>query len=198
MEEKMTLLPPIDAMTLRRLGETADGGRDRAMKLVLVKPEYTYDIVTAEDADRHPEKYEPVADVAPTHTSTAKLPLVAFDRVAFIKDDKEIACCEAPTDALFWTDSAMEKFVFPYYAQLRIFPEQYLTGLMEDFRDDRIRQMIVAIQHRNPSRSERLELGPCSPPPESDRFGLAYLVPPDSDRPEYSWVSPQQCRQQYK
>jgi hypothetical protein len=194
----MPQLPPIDAMTLRRLGETADGGREREMKLVLVKPENTYDIISAEDADQNPDKYDVIAEVSPTRTSTAQLPPAPFDRIAFIKNEKEIACCEAPTDALFWTDSAMEKFVFPYYAQLRIFPEQYLTGLMEDFRDDRIRQMIVAIQHRNPSRSERLVLGPCSPPPESDRFGLAYLVPPDADRPEYSWVSPQQCRQQYK
>jgi hypothetical protein len=194
----MSDLPPIDAMTLRRLGETADGGRDRPMKLVLVKPDYDYDVVSAEDADRHPDKYIPVADITPTSTSTAKQPLVGFDRIAFIKDEKEIACCEPPSDALFWTDSAMEKFVFPYYAQLRIFPERYLAELMADFRNDEVRQKIVAIQHRDPSRSERLEVGPCSPPRGSERFGLSYLVPPDKDRQGYSWFSQKQFREAYR
>lgn len=51
-------------------------------------------------------------------------------------------------DSLFWTASAIEKFVFPYYAAQRLLTEQQMASLMADFN----RANLVAIAHVAPSK----------------------------------------------
>ena len=57
-------------------------------------------------------------------------------------------------DALFWTESAIEKFLFPYYEQLRIFDLDYLDRLKAAFYDPKSGHRIVAIAHVPPSHSD--------------------------------------------
>ena len=107
-----------------------------------------------------------------------------FVRVAFIGKkvdgtEYEIACVAAPGDALFWTDSSMEKFLYPYYEQLRIFPESDLTQLKQDLRNPQKRPLIVAVRHDSPSNPKILQqgTGPCGNTFGPGAGGIFYLVP---------------------
>ena len=55
---------------------------------------------------------------------------------------------EEVADAIFWTESAVDKFLFPYYASQRLFTDEEMRRLKESFRDERV----VAIWHFTPSR----------------------------------------------
>jgi hypothetical protein len=52
-------------------------------------------------------------------------------------------------DAMFWTESAVEKFLYPYYQSQRLLDDQQLKLLKKQFDADNA----VAIAHRAPSHS---------------------------------------------
>ena len=52
-------------------------------------------------------------------------------------------------DALFWTESAVEKFLFPYYAAHRLFTDEEMQRLKDAFKSEKA----VALWHRAPSYS---------------------------------------------
>jgi hypothetical protein len=53
-------------------------------------------------------------------------------------------------DALFWTASAIEKFLFPYYHAQRLFSDERMATFRNEYRADR---ELVAVLHRAPSRA---------------------------------------------
>src|SRR5215204_6440691 len=143
--------PETEAMVLRRLGETADGWRDFELSLVLTGTgaKQRLEIVKRDEFESdNKKKFKLVKHIAKASTAG---PLVAFDKVAFVAGDHQIACVAPPTDCVFWTDSAIEKFLYPYYEQVRIFPEDYLRSLKTTIRDPLKRKLIVAIRHDSPS-----------------------------------------------
>lgn len=188
------------AMMLRRLGETADGVRDHAPKLVsrndsgtLTLEIVTTDVFLDDQKTGGAKKYtEIIGDVAGSTT----VPFAPFDEVVFRKDGDVIACVSAPTDALFWTDSSLEKFVFGYYEQLRIFSDDYLANLKRDLRDPAMRPLIIAVKHDSPSHSSPIAPNAtCPPPPTNLPPGLYYCVPRFAQFNDgYPWVTPEQFR----
>jgi hypothetical protein len=192
------------AMTLRRLGETADGARNDAPKLVshIDGSTLTLAVVTTAqfNDDRKPggpNKYTAILDDPPP---AATIPFAAFDEIVFRKGGVDIACVTSPTDSLFWTDSSFEKFLFGYYEQLRIFPEQYLADLKRDLRDPWMRPLIIAVKHDSPSHSSPLAPGStCAPPPPNQLPGLYYCAPDfASFNDSYPWMPPEQFRQIFR
>jgi hypothetical protein len=106
----------LDSTGLRRLAEMADGGRDE-------------DFYIAVDADRkmvalreppEPGKYKLVV---PVHTSGAVPERRGIRKLTATLDDGRTveifpeAGLEVP-DAMFWTESSVEKFLVPYYARV--------------------------------------------------------------------------------
>jgi hypothetical protein len=66
-------------------------------------------------------------------------------RVVDLLDDAKTAGC----DALFWTVSSIEKFLFPYYYSQRLFSNAQMSNFRTEYETDRI---LVAAAHRAPSR----------------------------------------------
>ncbi len=188
------------AMMLRRLGETADGARDQAPKLVshIDSGTLTLDVVTTAQFqdDRKPGGAHKYTEILSDGATSNTVPFAAFDEIVFRKNGTDIACVTAPTDSLFWTDSSFEKFVYGYYEQLRIFSEDYLTNLKRDLRDPLMRPFIIAVKHDSPSHSAPLAPGAtCAPPPGNPSGGLYYCAPSFAQFNDgYPWVTPEQFR----
>jgi hypothetical protein len=56
-------------------------------------------------------------------------------------------------DALFWTASSIEKFVFPYYHAQRLYSQRDMCTMMERYRNDK---KLVAAVHRAPSKTAKI------------------------------------------
>lgn len=140
------------ARTLRELGEQLDGSRGEEMVLVRTKvgsekgvATYLPEIMTAAAAKKNKAKV--LWNIPATNTLE---PVPELSSVEIYYQGKFLATCEKPTDALFWTDSSIEKFVYGYYEQLRIFPDLYKL-LRSQLEDASQRSLIIAVKHDNPS-----------------------------------------------
>ena len=131
--------PRVDSRQISWWAEAADGTRDKELALVLtasgeyvVKEEEPGDfvILTMYTPSEAPKRRKPVE-------ITLQAPGCEKMRI------DEIA------DALFWTESAVEKFVYPYYAFQRLLTDEEMMRLKAEFRDERA----VALWHQAPSRT---------------------------------------------
>lgn len=143
---------------LRRLAEKADGLRDQDLVLVQ-RADGTLDVVPADQAgadlvlhrlrtsSRYPADQRPQFGLI----LTPPPPGTPFD-------------ARSRYDALFWSESAVEKFVLPYYHRVRT-PEEVLQ-LARAFRDD---PNVYAIGHIPPTQYDLLttDAPPRPPAPEA-------------------------------
>lgn len=137
-----------DSTGLAWLAETADGNRDEKLVLVLDKNERAQLRVALQEGDRLVTRVEV--------ETTNKL----HDRVQV-----EAVICKAPGyesqellrkdgyDALFWTESAVEKFLYPYYRSQRLW-DQRMDRLMEKFNTQK---EAMAVAHQAPSQSSTID-----------------------------------------
>ena len=131
--------PRVDSRQMSWWAESADGTRDKELALVLtaggeyvVKEEEPGDEVVL-------RMYTP--SMAPERLKPTE--------ITFQAPGCEKVRIEEVADALFWTESAVEKFLFPYYASQRLLTDEEMQGLKDGFRDARV----VAIWHQAPSKS---------------------------------------------
>ncbi|MGQ0642330.1 MAG: hypothetical protein ACT4P6_16405 [Gemmatimonadaceae bacterium] len=182
-------------MVLRRLGETADGLRDDDLTLVANTHSGELEIITKTDFEadqrRPPPRYVLIRHIP----NRKREPFAEFARLDFVdKNEKVVGHCCPPADALFWTDSSFEKFLYPYYEQVRIFPEENLKLLKQDLRDPAKRKFILAVRHDSPSNPVIIKHNnpKCDGPYGG---GPYYLVPAfkrfDSDP---GWFTPEEFR----
>jgi len=66
-------------------------------------------------------------------------------KIDLLHDERSPGC-----DALFWTASSIEKFLFPYYYAQRLFTDAQMTLFRNEYRTDR---KLVAVAHRAPSKA---------------------------------------------
>lgn len=174
-------LPRIDAMHLRRLGETADGLRDIPMKLIARDADGVVTLMVLPASEVKHSTDTPLADV-----DTASR---VGDRRRVTEVVVKVGELAMPTpsdmDSVFWTESSVEKFLFPYYEHVRIFDEEYLARLKDDFRNADFGKYIVAIAHSNPSYPTLIG-GP--PPPPGG--GGESVTPPGGSRPVLYLTNP--------
>jgi hypothetical protein len=143
----------ISSLELSWLAEKADGTRDE--DLALVKDENgNLQIRQPPRPGEAPEKKPGDVLIANVRTKgTCKR-----ERVAKITIDTEhggkveFKGSDKGADALFWTDSAVEKFLYPYYYSQRIWNED-MDRLRTQFSTD---PQAIAVLHRAPSTSETL------------------------------------------
>lgn len=173
------------AMRLRALGETVDGRRFE--NLYLVRDEknakndgsalYIFnDVELAEAKDRPNTDFRVLQEIRPDTGNDGQPPhvsLAGFTDAQIRINEVVVATITSPTDSIFFTDSAIEKFVFPYYEQLRIFPNSYMEMLKRHLYEPETRKRIVCLVHQNPSDSTIIYKagGPSSPP-----SNIRYLV----------------------
>ena len=130
------LPPDIDARSLARIAEWVDGLRDQSLVVVrendqwIVRPERPGDDDKAVLKSSKPLNVPSDRRRMESKVTIRGLPL------------------KAEYDALFWTESAIEKFLFPYYASHRIMTDKEHEDLMAAYQKD----SLVAIAHVAPSQ----------------------------------------------
>jgi hypothetical protein len=138
--------PPVNPTTLAWFAEGAHGQQDQTLYIV----EEDGDLVLT-DKDPRPGK-QPVLEVVPKNE---RPPLKKAHKIALqlkaggvernlLRDPQFVGC-----DALFWTASSIEKFMFPYYHAQRLYGQEEICSLMARYRANR---SLVAAVHVAPSR----------------------------------------------
>jgi hypothetical protein len=127
----------VDSRQLSWWAESADGTRDRELVLALT-PEGEYVV-----------KEEAAGDevVLRMYTPSAVPDRLKPAEITFQAPGCEKMRIDETADALFWTESAVEKFLFPYYASQRLLTDEEMRRLKEGFRNERV----VAMWHKAPS-----------------------------------------------
>jgi hypothetical protein len=137
--------PQIEARNLRALGEFADGYRDKDFSLVEMKD----GSFRLRDAAAGPQAEE--TRVVATVRTSSKVPNRERPEVE-LKTTKMTKAMGKDYDALFWTESSIEKFLIPYYCHMRTLTETDMAAIAEICRNPKL----VAIGHVPPSEPEIL------------------------------------------
>jgi hypothetical protein len=132
---------------LSRLAETADGTRDEDLALVK-NPKGLLEIRPAPTPERPlPSGYEFIAHVRTKGSCTReKVTSVTIETENY---GKQPAITGQGPDAVFWTESAVEKFLYPYYHSQRLWDEN-MDKLRAQFATD---TKAYGMLHRAPSNS---------------------------------------------
>lgn len=148
----------LDARKLRGLGEKADSMRDQDLVLVRNKTGGAdgsmreYDIMTKEGYERARRSdpgsgWEMVEDV----NTPSGIPERTWMNVSVSAGMRDVPL-PPNTDGLFWSISALEKFVWPYYEGMRIWTIDYL----QDLKDALQSPFVVGFAHVGESSSEAI------------------------------------------
>jgi hypothetical protein len=141
--EARRVTPRVDSRQISWWAESADGARDKELALVLTASgEY---IVKEEE----PGDHVVLRMYTPSTTPDRMKPV----EITFQAPGCEKVRIDEVADAIFWTESAVDKFLFPYYASQRLLTDEEMRRFKESFRDERV----VAIWHQAPSRSHLLQ-----------------------------------------
>jgi hypothetical protein len=133
-----------DATNLSWLAETADGVRDKLLYLII-------------DDDKKlqlvQKKLENQKELTTIWTPKHRPDRIPVEEVICKGQGYQEALLSSKDfDALFWTESSIEKFLYPYYRAHRLWDEQ-MDRLQEQFETD---DYAVAMAHRAPSKSSTL------------------------------------------
>lgn len=148
-------LPLISSNDLDWLAEAANGMQGKSLTVYL-DPGAKH-VGIAETARGLPEGAEPLFEVQDPGTK-----MLPPDRVTLTyttdqrdgtrkQETHELLTDHADSDALFWTASAIEKFVLPYYVAQRLLTGEELKALVNDYKEGNIR----AVLHVQPSKPYR-------------------------------------------
>lgn len=131
---------PITAGELRRLAETADGARSRDLVLIWDCDTKSYAIVASELAGANPK----LLDIKTTERVPAR---TRVNGVQIHVNGLEPNTLTPEYDALFWSESSVEKFVIPYYS--RMLEQADMIELWKAHLDEKV----YAFGHVWPSRN---------------------------------------------
>ena len=132
--------PTIDARSLARIAEWVDGLRDQNL------------VVVYENGEWMVREEKPGDDTRAVLKSRKELDVPATQRQMKSKVTIRGLPLDDGVDALFWTESSIQKFFFPYYAAHRIMTEQEYALLMAAYK----KANLIAIAHVAPSQGHPL------------------------------------------
>jgi hypothetical protein len=133
-------IPTVDARRLRALAEWADGHRDRPYVLV----ERAGSLMIVDSDAVTPDDRELAAVQTSTRARNRPRPESVSLTAGKSSGPLEMGL---KYDALFWTESSIEKFLLPYYYTARVLTEESLQELKQEY----VRENVVAMAHRPPS-----------------------------------------------
>lgn len=148
-------LPLISSNDLDWLAEAANGMQGKPLTVYL-DPEGKH-VGIAETSRGVPAGAEPLFEVQDPGTK-----MLPPDRVTLTyttdrrdgarkQETHELLAEHPDSDALFWTASAIEKFVLPYYVAQRLLTGEELQAIVNDYKEGNI----SAILHVQPSKPYR-------------------------------------------
>jgi len=142
--------PPLNYRDFAWLAETLDGRRDEFVKVIRVIENGRQKLVVKSN-DYTPGPGETlVLDGIRTDNWVPKRPevkvTIAIGTASTLCQTEDGLLC----DAVFCSESAIEKFVFPYYHSQRLLTDAELDSLRADVRNP----LTMAVGHAHPSRSK--------------------------------------------
>jgi hypothetical protein len=140
--------PPVrvpDATNLSWLAETADGTRGETLYLIKDTKEK---LQLVSEGDLKGRAYLATVETPKKRRERQEVTEV----VCHGKNYSATLKSTEKYDAVFWTESSIDKFLYPYYAAHRIWDER-MDKVKKKFDDS---DFAVAIAHRAPSTSEAL------------------------------------------
>jgi hypothetical protein len=147
-----------DATGLAWLAETADGARNSELILVLDKDDQPR--LRVEDPKNDEERKNAVRpDDRIVVKVMVKTPTIQKNRTRIQQIILTAAGRQQTVDpaegydALFWTESAVEKFLYPYYRSQRLWDKR-MEKLMERFNSD---PNLMAVMHQAPSHAYAID-----------------------------------------
>jgi hypothetical protein len=142
--EGATILPEVDARALAWWAESAHGLQGQRLAVIRRAGAGAPELAPLSSVGPEDELYFEV--FTPEHSP----PMVRPEKLVIKPPNgPEINLHEMPeADALFWTASAIEKFVFPYYYAQRLLDHAQMAKLLADYNSS----TLVAILHVAPSK----------------------------------------------
>ncbi|MBK8006043.1 MAG: hypothetical protein IPK12_19570 [Gemmatimonadetes bacterium] len=134
---------PLTSTHLRRLAEEADGRRGE--KLQLIQDPRTGELRFLARGEKLARGAAVVAEAATENRVPTRDPV----KVSLTINGKKVDLAGA--DAIFWSESAIEKFMWPYYQSRGLMDGNMQTLQKAYYASD---SEIVAIVHKWPSRSD--------------------------------------------
>jgi hypothetical protein len=143
-------MKPITARTLRGLGEKADAVRNTEFALVrhIGRSDASrLDIVPIAEAQR--QQVAGALDILDIVNTPAAIPGRTWMEIHISIHGAPIDLTPfGAIDAAFWSESAADKFLWPYYEGMRIWDENYLPRLKTAFKDP----IVIGVLHVGESR----------------------------------------------
>jgi hypothetical protein len=136
---------PISGRTLRELGEKADATRTKPLALIRrlgVTDTSRYDLVPIADAQKL--QASGTAEIIDTVVTSSRISPRKWMEINVSVQGKPVTISRMKeADAAFWSESAADKFLWPYYEGMRIWDEDYLPRLKKAFQDS----IVVGLIH---------------------------------------------------
>jgi hypothetical protein len=141
-------LESVNASDLRAYAEAAHGQRDKPLVLVRRQGKKKPVLVDVPAGSTDEEILEVNT---PSNTIKAKPALRVFLQTPSMSRPKEVSDC----DAVFWSESSIDKFMFPYYF-LRLMTPEDTVILRDAYLGGSVAPEILGFLHYPPSRPERI------------------------------------------
>ena len=136
-----------NSYTLSWCAETADGYRDEELQLILHPTKGLRIQRLTEDMDKEDRELCRVntKSCVPARTKVVQVTLT-------LEDGSTLTTKSGEGDCIFWTESAVDKFLYPYYHAQRIW-DATMDGVKKAYESN---PNVVAVRHRAPSNSQVL------------------------------------------
>ena len=141
-DRPITTAPVLNANTLRKLAESADGQRDEDLAIFWDTTNGVYR-VAKRDSNIGPK----IADVRTAMLQPGRQMIPDMVQVKHL--DGTLHALQPIYDAIFWSESSIEKFLIPYYTRLLSQSELAALWRAHESRD------VYAILHMEPSIYEQ-------------------------------------------
>jgi hypothetical protein len=175
----------LTARQLRVLAEKAEGWRGKG-PLVVIETTDGHEVITEEDLRKRRSPANIVARVVASEDVPERERPARIDFYATA--DSAVEPLVDGFDALFWSEAAVQKFLFPYYHSLRLLTPQAMEQLERSYRDKKS----IAFAHKIDSRTLTMR----TLPTDEKKAGLlpddVYVFPSGAGKDvavKQAWVS---------
>ena len=158
------LPPEFDARQLAWLAEWADGFREKELALVVSNANGDFDLKPEKEVQHDKERV-----ILRVFTEAVQPKRLKPMEVSIKDPSGRTVRLDQDCDAAFWSESSIEKFLFPYYYSQRLLTEEQMQKLKENFD----KREVFAIVHMPPSKPGIITRGKISSIAVLEKVGTA-------------------------
>lgn len=175
--QKASILPTVSSKDLSWAAETADGTRNEMLQMYLEGDKLK---VTKPKPTGTKDPRPPIDVFTPTKQARDRIVRAELYVEGGTEPITVVVTETDPWDVVFWTESSIEKFLWPYYHSHRLWDDD-MTKLQAKFDGD---PLAVAIAHKAPSASSIVRTSSAV-----DVIGVARATTNARGAPTVGWLS---------